>query len=107
MHQLSGLDASFLNPETGEMPMHVGAMDGRAAVSLANALLDETPLHGRSTHVDPLPDPDRSARHGMALNITVQSYDQSLDFAPIGGSAALPPALPKDCATCRPVRRTP
>jgi hypothetical protein len=28
--------------------------------------------------------------HGMALNITVQSYDQSLDFGLIADSAAMP-----------------
>lgn len=86
MNHLSGMDASFLHLETPETPMHVGGLNiiQPPAGNSGDLAEDIKAPIGRRLHLAgckvvtnyPLSIP----AHGMALNLTVQSYSGALDF---------------------------
>ena len=86
--KLSSMDATFLYLETSEMPMHVGSM---AIFRLPDGYKGDLFEDFKATiasrlHILPV----SISTHGLALNITVQSYRDQLDFGFVAGANIIP-----------------
>lgn len=86
--KLSSMDASFLYLETPKMPMHVGSM---AIFRLTDGYKDDFFEDFKAMIASPLHIfPMSISTHGLALNITVQSYRDQLDFGFVAGANIIP-----------------